>query len=82
MKRRRRRKKHVEGAAVAEVVGRVTVLFNKDTKEALEEVRGKMSRILGEWVSSATIVRMYLEKGLIADKALPRPQTDKVESHA
>ena len=70
-KRRKRKKKPVEGKV--REGGKVTLRFDNDTRDALEEVRSKMSEIVGERVSSATIVRLYLVKGLEADKALPRP---------
>jgi len=65
-KKKNRNKTRSEG-------GQVVVVLNKEMWEALEDVRHQMSRLKGNRVSLPTIARMYLEKGLTADKALPRP---------
>jgi hypothetical protein len=50
----------------------VHVPLDKEMWDALEWVRHTMSRIKGDRISLGTIVRMYLEKGLQADKAFPK----------
>ncbi len=59
----------------------VYVPLKKDMWDALEEVRHKLSLLKGERVALGTTIARYLEKGLIADKALPRPPREE-ESHA
>jgi len=67
----KRGKKKVDG-------GNVVVHLDHDMWEGLEEVRRQMSQLKRDRISLGAIVRMYLEKGLTADKALPRPQLEKV----
>lgn len=71
-KRRRRRKKPVDDGKVIEG-GRVSLYLNQDMWDALLDVNSQMRQLKGVAISYSTIVRMYLEKGLIADRALPRP---------
>jgi len=79
-KRRRRKKKCAR--LDPKGGGKVTINLVRDLWEGLNDVRTQLSQLRGELVPLSTVVRMYLEKGLIADKALPRPQSEKVESHA
>jgi hypothetical protein len=74
MPRRKKRMPIPEGG------GRVFVTLMRDMWEGLNDVRDQLSQLRGDIVPLSTVVRMYLEKGLIADKALPRPHcSEKVE---
>lgn len=76
MKKRRKKRKKKPGDPVN--TKKVTLVFNDDEAEAVEDLRSQMSKIVEGRVSAATILRTYLMRGLTADKVLPRPSADQV----